>query len=328
MAENSSGGERAKFRERILAFYTPPEHASTMNSRAFAVFAAAAVFFQTARAANDSFHAPDSIVLKDGRTIHGLIIKNSVDSILIQEEFGEKTFPKSEIVRVRDEPDVATYFTELISKGTLPSWRVMANDLRTHDQIKSVVEVPATTVTVGNFRNVPYLSFLVNRDIELNIYGDPNHPAGVELGIYGSRKNSEKLQKTLRGYFAGFLGSREEVAALYKIGLKEGKATAGTLTFEVTPPTAPDSEGAWWVSLYNLKRLDSVRLPDAKYAALTKPPHEVVDSRGRVIATGWTNKDLSQSARLVKLGGNAPILIRGFYRDSNGDFRLTGQPAK
>jgi len=299
-----------------------------MNSRAIAVFAAAAVICSAARAANDSFHAPDSVVLKDGRTIRGLIIKNSVDSIHMQEEFGEKTFPKSEIVRVLDQPDTAAYFAELISRGTLPSWRVMANDLRTHDQIKSVVEIPATTVSVGKFRNVPYLSFLVNTDIELNIYGDPNHPAGVELGIYGGRKNNVKLQKTLRAYFAGFLGSREEVAALYKIGLKEGKSTAGTLVFEIAPPSAADSEGAWWVALYNPKVLETVRLPDAKYAALTKPPNEVVGKGGRIISTGWTDKDLSQSAHRVKIGGNAPVLVRGFYRDSNGDFRLTGQPAK
>ena len=293
-----------------------------MKSRTLAVFAAAAIVCQTTRAANDSFHAPDSIVLKDGRTVHGLIIKNSVDSILMQEEFGERTYPKSEIVRVLDEPDTATYFTELISKGTLPSWRVMANDLRTHDQIKSLVEIPSTTVTVGTFRNVPYISFLVNRDIELNIYGDPNHPAGVELGIYGSRKNSVSLKKVLRGYFAGFLGSREEVAALYKIGLTKGKATAGTLTFEVTPPTDPDAEHAWWVSLYNLKALDAVRLPKAKYDALTKPPNEVIDRQGNVIAKGWTKNDLKETDRLKTLHGTKKILLRGFYRDKNGDFQL------
>ncbi|MEI6279787.1 MAG: hypothetical protein WCQ16_10475 [Verrucomicrobiae bacterium] len=293
-----------------------------MNSRAVAVFASVALLATTARAANDSFHAPDSIVLKDGRKIHGLIIKNSVDSILMQEEFGERAYPKSEIVRVLDEPDTGTYFTELISKGTLPSWRVIANDLRTHDQIKSVVQIPATTVTVGNFRNVPYLSFLVNRDVELNIYGDPNHPAGVELGIYGSRKNDVKAQKILRAYFAGFLGSREEVAALYQIGLKKGKATAGSLSFEVTPPTAPDAEGAWWVSLYNLKTLDAVRLPKAKYDALTKPPSEVVDREGRIIAKGWTEKDLKETDRLKALHGEKKILLRGFYRDKNGNFQL------
>lgn len=293
-----------------------------MNSRFLAIFAAAAILCHATRAADDQFRAPDAIVLKDGRTIHGLIIKNSVGSILMQEEFGERTYPKSEIVRVLDEPDTGTYFTELISKGTLPSWRVIANDLRTHDQIKSVVQIPATKVSVGNFRNVPYLSFLVNRDVELNIYGDPNRPAGVELGIYGKRKSNVELQTTLRAYFAGFLGSREEVAALYKIGLTKGKATAGTLTFEVTPPTAPDAERAWWVSLYNLKSLDAVRLPNAEYDALTKPPEEVIDRSGRVIAKGWTESDLKEADRLNALHGTKKVLLRGFYRDKNGDFRL------
>ena len=290
-----------------------------MNSRTIAVFAAAAILCHVARAANDLFHAPDSIVLKDGRTINGLIIKNSVNSVLMQEEFGERAYPKSEIIRVLDEPDTATYFTELISKGTLPSWRVIANDLRTHDRIKSVVEIPAAAVEVGTFRNIPCLSFLVNRDVELNIYGDPNHPAGVELGIYGSRKYNEKLQKILRAYFAGFLGSREEVAALYKIGLTKGKATAGTLSFEITPP---DAEGAWWVSLYNLKTLDDVRLPKAKYDALTRPPGEIMGRGGRIIAKGWTENDLKETVRLKSLRGTKNVLQRGFYRDKNGDFKL------
>lgn len=293
-----------------------------MNSWTLAIFAAAAILCHASRAVADEFRAPDSILLKDGRTIHGLIIKNSVNSILMQEEFGERTYPKSEIVRLLDEPDTGTYFTELINRGTLPSWRVIANDLRTHDQIKSVVEIPATTVSIGTFRNVPYLSFLVNRDVELNIYGDPNSPAGVELGIYGKRKNDVELQTTLRAYFAGFLGSRAEVAALYKIGLTKGKATAGTLTFEVTPPTNPDSEGAWWVSLYNLKSLDAVRLPKAKYDALTKPPGEVIDRSGRIIAKGWTENDLKETDRLKALHGTRQVLLRGFYRDKNGDFKL------
>ena len=131
-----------------------------------------------------------------------------------------------------------------------------------------------------------------------------------------------KLQKTLRSYFAGFLGSRDEVAALYKIGLTKGKAKAGTISFEITPPTAPDAEGAWWVSLYNLKSLDAVRLPKAKYDALTKPPNEVIDRDGRVIAKGWTQKDLKETDRLKTLHGTKKILLRGFYRDKNGDFQL------
>jgi hypothetical protein len=245
-----------------------------------------------------------------------------VDSVLLQEEFGERSYPKSEIVRIRDEADIGIIFTDIDRKGDLPSWRVMANDLRTHDEIKSLVEIPATTITVGEFRNVPYKSFRVNRDIELNIYGDPNDPAGMEIGIYGARKNDAKLQKNLRAYLAGFLTTRKEIAALYGLDFKGGEATAGNITFEITPPTGDDAFGAWWVSLYNLKDLAAVRMDDAKYAALTKPADEVIDRKGRVIAQGWTKNDLEKSARLDSLGKQTRVLLRGFYRDSKGDFQL------
>lgn len=293
-----------------------------MNSRVLASLAVVAVLPLMLHAADDSFHAPDSIVFKDGRTIHGLIIKNSVDSVLLQEEFGEQTYPKSEIVRIRDEADIGVLFTDITRKADLPSWRVMANDLRTHDEIKSLVEIPATTVTTGEFRNVPYISFRANRDIELNIYGDPNDPVGIELGIYGSRKNNVKLQKALRSYFAGFLTTRQEIAALYGLDLKKGIATAGDITFETTPPTDEDAFGAWWISLYDRKGLDAARLSEAKYAALTKPADEVIDRNGRVIAQGWTEKDVEELEHFKDLNGQGKVLLRGFYRDANGDFRL------
>jgi len=293
-----------------------------MNSRALLTLAVVLVFLAKGSASDDSFKAPDSIVLKDGRTIRGLIIRNSVDSVHLQEEFGERSYPKSEIVRIRDEADIGIIFTDIHRKGDLPSWRVMANDLRTHDEIKSLVEIPATTVTTGEFRNIPYKSFRVNSDIELNIYGDPNDPAGVELGIYGAKRSSAKVRKNLRAYLAGFLTTRKEIAALYGLDFQGGKATAGNITFEITPPTADDSFGAWWISLYNLRDLAAVRMDDAEYAALTKPADEVIDRKGRVIAHGWTKKDLEKSERLDVLGKHSQVLLRGFYRDSNGDFQL------
>jgi len=298
----------------------PREHSSIMKLRFLA--ASVLVLSFSARAADDSFHAPDSIVLKDGRTIRGLILKNSVDSVLLQEEFSENSYPKSEIVRIRDEADIGVLFTDITRRGDLPSWRVMANDLRMHDEIKSLVEIPATTISLGDLRNVPYKSFRVNRDIELNIYGDPNDPCGVELGIYGSRKNDEKLQKVLRAYLAGFLTSREELKALYGIALKGGKAVAGDITFETAPPTAPDAFGAWWISLFNLKDLNAIRLSDAEYAKLTKPADQVIDRSGRVIAKGWSKNDLEEMEHHKALHGKENVLIRGFYRNAKGDFQL------
>jgi hypothetical protein len=277
-------------------------------------------------AADDSFRAPDSVVLKGGKVVHGLIIRNSRDSILMQQKNKEIEFPKNQIVRINDNADTEAIYTDLNRKGKLPSWRAIANDLRTNDAVKSLVEIPATVIDVGDFKNVPYKSFRVNNDVELNIYGDPENPAGVELGIYGPRSSNKKLRRILRGYLAGFLTTREEIATLYSLGLDKGIAQAGNLILEITPKDAPDAYGAWWVSLYNRKDLDQVRLSDAEYSRLVRPVHEVIDKRGRVISGGWSEKDARRSKKINMMGDEAKVLLRGFYRDRDGVFRLITEP--
>ncbi len=274
----------------------------------------------TATAADDqSFQAPDSLILKGGKTVHGLILKNSRDAVLLQEKLEEVSYPKSEIVRIIDNTNSESIFTGLIGKGKLPSWRVIASDLRSNDAVRSFVEIPATVIDKGDFKNVPYKSFRVNFDIELNIYGDPEDPAGLEVGVYGPRAKFEKLRRLLRSYLVGYLTTRDEISKIYSIGLKEGLATSGDLTIEVTPPTAPDAYGAWWISLYNKKALAKVRLSDKEYAQLVVPEDQVVDKNGRLIDNGWTD---GQVDKAKKKDPDAQVLLRGFYRDKDGVFRL------
>ena len=121
---------------------------------------------------------------------------------------------------------------------------------------------------------------------------------------------------------AGFLTTRAEIAALYGLSFQGGIKDAGPLTVEITPRDAPDAYGAWWISLYNRKQLAEVRLDDAEYAKLVRPFSEVIDKKGRVIANGWTDDQADLSAKLQDLGNSAKVLLRGFYRDKNGDFRL------
>lgn len=269
----------------------------------------------SAGASDDSFRSPDSLTLKDGSVHRGLIILNARDSVTIQCEFEECVIPKSDILRIDDSVDAL--YTEAGRRGDLPAWRVIANDLRTHDDIKTLEEIPATLIDTGVFENLPYKSFRVNHDIELNIYGDPNDPAGIELGIYGRRAGDQKLRRFLRSYIAGYLTSTEEVAALYSLGLKEGSATAGMLTVEITPPGAPDAYGAWWISLYNKKNLAAARLDAREYATLVRPMDEVVGKDGKVLANAWSS---DQADMMNKKG---PMVIRrGFYRDKDGSFRL------
>jgi hypothetical protein len=276
----------------------------------------------TLRAIDETFQAPDTIVLRDGKEVRGLIIKNTAHDVTLQERFSEITYPKSDISRIIDIPDRGTEYTDIDRKGDLPSWRVIVNDLRSNDKIKSFVEIPAVRVDVGVFRRVPYKSFRINETMEFNIYGDPENPAGIEFGIFGSRAKDTKLKKTLRAYLAGFLASRGEVAALYNIGLEKGEATAGNVTFEVTPTTAEDAFGAWWISLYNAKSIESVRLSEKAYDEITLPAGEVLEAGGRVKNKSWTKADLGHSSRLDDDADE--VIQRGFYRDENGVFRFLG----
>jgi hypothetical protein len=276
--------------------------------------------------ADDSFRAPDSLTLTDGTVVHGLIIKNSRDSVLIQQETGELDIPKKKIVRIIDNADRNVLYTGMNRQGQLPSWRVIANDLRTHDAVKSLVEIPATVIDVADFKNVPYKSFRVNENVELNIYGDPEDPAGVELGIYGPQSADKKLRKLLRGYLAGFLTTREEIAALYSLGLQKGKTQVGKIVIEITPANAFDAYGAWWVSLYNPHELDKVRLSNAEYKRLVRPFDEVIDKKGRVISGGWSRKEAERSRKVREQGSSARVILKGFYRDDNGVFRLITEP--
>lgn len=268
---------------------------------------------------------PDSIVLRDGAEVKGLIVRNVGGDITIQTATGEESYKRDEISRVRDVPGEGYYLTDIERKGSLPPWRTLINDLRHNDSIHSLEQIPATVIDNGEFKNVPYLSFRINGDIELNIYGDPEDPAGVEIGIYGAKQGNKKIRRVCREFLVSYLNSRDEIEAVYRLNEKGGLKDVGDMTIEYTPASAPDAYGAWWLSIYNRKHLADARLTNAEYERLTSPVDTVVDKKGHVRDTAWTTDDTGESLRLKHSGGQdgERLFVRGFYRDKNGDFHIT-----
>lgn len=265
--------------------------------------------------------APDTVEMKDGRSLQGLILRNSAKSLLLQTDKAEIEIPKSDIRRIRDQMQNDVVYTDITGKGHLPSWRSMVMDMREHDSIKSFQQIPATTIHQGVFKNVPYLSFRVNEQSEFNIYGHPDDPVALEFGMYGKRKNSTKYRQIIREFLAGHLHSRAEIAALYAISLKGGKKQVGPLVFEISPPKKADSYGGWWISVYDPKRIEGVRMDDKKYAAVTRPFDEVNTPDGRLRKKGLEDEENWLAASVQQLTGMVPK-VRGFYRDKQGTFRL------
>jgi hypothetical protein len=271
---------------------------------------------------NEGYAEPDSVLLKDGSTQKGMIVKNTADAVFLQQRYRISEFPKTQIVRIFDGVDVGMEFTEVGKKGDLPSWRVMVNDIRNNDEVKSLAQIPATFIDNGYLKNVPYLSFRINHYIEMNVYGEPDEPAAIEFGVYGKLSSSDKLRRTLRSFMAGFLSSREEVSAIYSIPFSGGEKSAGDFRIRITPASAPDAYRAWWICLYNPKTLEAARVGDAAYAKGTMSPEQVLGGSGKVRAGVWHNEFLKHSLRGSDGGDTASLFVPGFFRESDGWLRL------
>jgi len=286
-----------------------------------ALAAALCVFCLEASAASSSAMTPDTIQLTSGKTLRGLIVKQTNSGVTIQLPYGEQTVKNEDIVRIRNVDDDEMWFTRVLAPGSLPPWRIIANDLRSQDDIKTFQQIPASAIDNGIFKNVPYISFRANQFYELNIYGDPDDPAAIEIGVYGPMRSSESEHKVLRQFMGSYLTSKAEIKALYDLNPKGDLKKVGPISLEITPPNAPDAYGAWWISFFNEKKLNAIRLSDAEYNKLTLPVEDVVDKKGKVKMTEWEARDVNRSTRAKKERGSR-LFFEGFYRDKEGNFHI------
>ena len=269
---------------------------------------------------------PDTLILNDGKVLHGLIVCNSIFSVTLQQKLGEKDIPKSWIRRIDDEPDDGFYFSDIINPGKLPPWRMVVQDFRYDDNIKSFREVPATAITIGYLKNIPYLSFRVNKRVEMNVYGNPENPVCLEFGIY--EKNPEeitKFKKIIRAYLAGILNSRAEVGALYALPETGGDMRVGQIALKVLPPTSPEADQGWWLSIYRPNALDSARVSNAEYEKVTVPFDHVNLKTGDLRADVLRKKGAPSALSVWKLNALMPDL-QGFYRDKIGALKPLFSP--
>jgi hypothetical protein len=148
----------------------------------------------------------------------------------------------------------------------LPAASAAIARLKATELGKGLEPIPATVIDQGVFRRVPYLSHRAG-DVEVNVYGDPDSPAALEIGLYGDPARRAACRDAL----ADLIPDPAARAALAGLDLAKGKTAAGGFTLEVTPETAPDAYGAWWVSAHLPKELEVARASDGELKDLSQP---------------------------------------------------------
>lgn len=259
--------------------------------------------------------------LNDGTELRGLILQNTPEIVVLETRSGEARIPKEYIRRIDDAPNGEAVFADIVGKDELPSWRAVVHDLRTHDRIKVFEQIPPTAIDNGLLRQIPYLSFRANGVSELNVYGDPDSPVAIEVGIYGARGPDDHTRRIFRELIAGHLHSQDQIRALYSLSPQNRDARAGNLAFRLILPDDPDGYGGTWIVVYRPDSIDRARMPEKVYAEFTRPFEEVNNPDGSLRADKSQENKSWLDRTMEMLTGEDPEL-RGFYRDQNGVFRV------
>jgi hypothetical protein len=143
---------------------------------------------------------------------------------------------------------------------------------------RTLGQIPSTVIDKGVLRNIPYLSYRAV-DYELNVYGDPAAPAGIEIGVHKELLKSVGAKKTCVDFLRDLLDDPEDKKLIASLKLDADKKVRDGLTFEITPPTAEDAYGGWWVSVYDEKALDRSRASEDEMAKITTTRTAVKESK-------------------------------------------------
>lgn len=229
----------------------------------------------------------DQVLTGSGRTYTGKIISEDAANIVIQQAGIAFSLPKDAIKEIRKD-QTGDASNEIPSLGNILS------------EIKTLtasewVQIPATVIDNGVLKNVPYMSYRME-NLELNIYGDPAAPAGVEVGLYDSVHASVELKVRILKFITAL--TRARFSSEFK--LQEDKKRLGNIDYEVTPPDAPDAYGGWWFSAYDQVRLGLCRLSDNEINAISIRKEWISKGeRDAAERAAWTALEMTRARQSV-----------------------------
>ena len=112
---------------------------------------------------------------------------------------GTYRYPMAMIKEVKKEAAAAPHVSN--NGKVIPDWAQIVSILANNGWAPEIKQVPATVINYGNFNQVPYISFrCASSGYEINIFGDLNNPAAVEIGAMNYLKDDGQAKKQLRQF--------------------------------------------------------------------------------------------------------------------------------
>lgn len=277
----------------------------------------------------------DTVQFQSGSSVDCIVLQENDHTVTILRDYSILRFPRSVVADTsRAAPDARETPASSARATRFPDYRALVLRLATQQWATDLRQIPATVIDVGVMRNVPYKSHRAGRDYEINVYGDPDSPAGFEIGIRGGLLADHSAKANCVDFVRSLLPDANDKSAVTKLKLDKDLVTRDGLTFEVTPTTDEDSYGGWWVSTYSTRALDAVRASEKEIQAISIPKTSIPRATSPTSSSGapssteaiverssqWNPADLNYArpARQSAVAESDPgrVYVRGYYRKS------------
>ncbi|MES3030965.1 MAG: hypothetical protein V4697_00970 [Patescibacteria group bacterium] len=239
----------------------------------------------------------DIVDFSDGGTTTGTVLRTNGNDVLILLETDTLLCARSNIQSITFAP-VESSPTSRTAR--LPNFKTILLALNKQTWAANLKQVPATVIDAGPMKNVPYVSYRCANDYEINIYGDLSQPSAIEAGVYGKLAKDELAKNRCENFLHGLLLDSADKSALRGLDWQADVKVWKDFTFEVTPPTAPDAYGGWWMSIYSTAQLDTSRASDAELKQITTSQAAERES-GDLSSWSSTELSLARKARPTRI---------------------------
>jgi hypothetical protein len=231
----------------------------------------------------------DVVVLQSGDVLTGTVLQKDADGVLLQTEYGTYRYPQSMIRDVKKEAATAPHVSN--NGQRIPDWAQIVSLLAKNDWATGIKQVPATVINYGKFNNVPYVSFrCATGGYEINIFGDLNNPAAVEIGAMTYLKNSDTAKSNCVNFICSALANSDDRKMVRGLNWNQKDVEQnGGMSFETLLPGEWGSYGGWWVMVFDRTALANAAASETELLAITQPraatPQPVVATAQPATAT-------------------------------------------
>ncbi len=212
----------------------------------------------------------DVVLLQNGGVITGTVLQQDAEGVLVQMDSGTYRYPPSWIREVKKEAAAAPHVSN--NGRRIPDWAQIVSLLANTGWSQGLKQVPATVINNGVWQNVPYLSFRCRAGgYEINIFGDLNQPAAVQIGALSYLQQSDEARSNCVNFICSVLANPDDRTMVRALNWSQPNSQKNSgMTFEILQPDEPGAFGGWWVSVYNENGLASARASEAELASLTQ----------------------------------------------------------